>query len=876
VITMLHHRNRSKKHCPIIAFSSILVITLALFLGVCCQSWYVHKVVMRIQARDFKLQKLVGIIIHLDEVLTMSARMGAETGNSKWEKRYLEFEPQLATAIKEVEKITPEAFLVEAATQADAANIKLVSIEKHAFELVRQGQNKEALALLFNDGYEEQKLLYANGMKQITTSIQMSISECLIKRRQQALITSVAISIILPGLVFAWIYILRLMSVYNIERKMAENKLKALNEELESLVNERTAKLKESNEKLRIQILNRMEIEAKLRKLSHAIEQSSSTVVITDIEGNIEYANPRFSELTGYSFEEAIGKNLSIMKSGKTPFETYKELWETITSGKIWRGEFLNRKNSGELFWESVLISPVKDVKDIITNFIAVKDDITERKKAEKELKQYEHIVSCSADMLAFLDRRFIYIAANHAYLSAFNKSRDDLLGHAASEVFGVEYFEEVIKVNAARCLTGKVVNFQAWFEYPAYGRRYMDVAYYPYTDENNEISGFVVNGRDVTERKNMEEALLQSEKLKSIGIITAGISHEFNNIFTVISGNVQLLEETYKDHGELTEALSTIKRVTEDGSEISSKMLKFTETCPNTKEFVPFGIKDLIEQSIEFTKPRWKNMAQSRGISYLIDKKGVKSVSYIMCNPAEIRDVFINIINNALDAMPEGGSLSYSTWSVEDTVFVGISDTGEGIPEEVRKNIFDPFFSTKTPVGTGLSMSMGYGIVTRHGGEIEVKSKVGKGTTFTLRFPTTNERTSLIVDPEPVQEISEMNLRILVVDDEEAICNLLDEFLSRSGHKVKIANNGADAIELMKNEEFDLALCDLVMPDIFGYDVINTINGLGKRPKIGIISGWNESLWTKGDKIKVDFFLKKPFGLAALGKQINRVLSIT
>ncbi len=126
------------------------------------------------------------------------------------------------------------------------------------------------------------------------------------------------------------------------------------------------------------------------------------------------------------------------------------------------------------------------------------------------------------------------------------------------------------------------------------------------------------------------------------------------------------MLEETYKDHEELMPALRTIKEASDDGAEISSKMLGFTKTSQDTKKFVSFDIRELVMQSIDFTKPRWSNEAQARGINYQIDKDGLKGISSIMCNPTEIREVFINIINNALDAMPDGGSLSFSTWSKE------------------------------------------------------------------------------------------------------------------------------------------------------------------------------------------------------------------
>ncbi len=188
---------------------------------------------------------------------------------------------------------------------------------------------------------------------------------------------------------------------------------------------------------------------------------------------------------------------------------------------------------------------------------------------------------------------------------------------------------------------------------------------------------------------------------------------------------------------------------------------------------------------------------------------------------------------------------------------------------EDVKKSIFDPFFTTKTPVGTGLGMSMTYGIMTRHGGKIEVESGIGKGSTFTLQFPATVRAVSPIAT-QPEQETSEKNLRILVVDDEVAMCDILGKVFSGDGHKVKTVDNGADALELLKRAEFDLAICDLAMPDVSGYDVINALNGLEKRPKIGIITGWGENLRPVEDGIKVDFIIKKPFNLSELRRQIT------
>ncbi len=228
---------------------------------------------------------------------------------------------------------------------------------------------------------------------------------------------------------------------------------------------------------------------------------------------------------------------------------------------------------------------------------------------------------------------------------------------------------------------------------------------------------------------------------------------------------------------------------------------------------------------------------------------------------------------------MPDGGRLSFSTWSKENTIFTNISDTGEGMPDEVKKRIFDPFFTTKLAIGTGLGMSISYGIITGHGGKIDVESEEGKGTTFTLQFPVTTTVKSDILKgfPEQKQEIKYNNLRILVVDDEKEVCSMLEKCLSsRNGYYVKIVDSGAEAIELARKEDFHLVLCDMVMPDVNGYDVIKALNELKKIPKIGIITGWSDKLKPINKSgLSVDFILKKPFEFSALLKKINQLIVV-
>ncbi len=379
----------------------------------------------------------------------------------------------------------------------------------------------------------------------------------------------------------------------------------------------------------------------------------------------------------------------------------------------------------------------------------------------------------------------------------------------------------------------------------------------------------------DITERKMMEETLLQSEKLRAMGMITAGIAHDFNNILAIISGISQVLEMNNKDNKELMDGFRSIIKASDDGAEIVHRMSMFARQEKNASAFLPVDIKEVLIHSLDFVKPRWMNIAKAGGIDYRIDDAGIMKVPTIMGNESELREVFINIMNNAMDAMGKGGCLTLRTWHDEKNIFTSISDTGEGMSEGVKKRVFEPFYTTKREKGSGLGMSVSYGIVESHNGSIEVESVVEKSSTFTLRLPIALLPVQQTESSVEDRKIKAKGLSILVIDDMEDIRSLLKGFFTNGGHTVKSAEDGNRAIELIKIEAFDIVLCDLVMPDISGYEVIEVINRIEKRPKIGLMTGWSERIETEDhNDLNVDFIIKKPFKLAELTKHINELFS--
>ncbi|MGR3301700.1 MAG: response regulator [Candidatus Scalindua sp.] len=509
-------------------------------------------------------------------------------------------------------------------------------------------------------------------------------------------------------------------------------------------------------------------------------------------------------------------------------------------------------------------------IEGILKLFAARAGGELERKQTDTKLKFTQFAVDNNADAT--------YWVKLDAKISYANKAACRSLGYS---------YEELI------CM--KISDIDPAFpdeSWPAYGKETREAGMLTFESHHKTKAGLVFpveiqtthleyKGeeyicafvRNITERKKMEAVLLQTEKLKALGVITSGVAHDFNNILAIISGNIQLLQESFSDDKESADRLSIIRKAAGDGAEIVRRMRKFMVLEKDVSGFIPVNIKDVIEQSVDFTMPRWKNMARAGGIKYDIDMKGVNEVLTISGNPSELREVLINIINNALDAMPEGGTILFCTWSNDKNVYVSISDTGAGMTEEVKKKIFDPFFTTKRAKGSGLGMSVSYGIIKSQGGNIEVESEDGSGSMFTLTFPIDRETRQSKVSPEQTHEIKLDKLRILVIDDEEEICSILERFFTKDGHKVKSFMSCAEALKILKSEEFDLVLCDLVMPDLTGHDVIEFLDKLDKKPKIGLITGWDEKIESKEKgELKVDFITKKPFNLSELTKQINEL----
>jgi PAS domain S-box-containing protein len=374
----------------------------------------------------------------------------------------------------------------------------------------------------------------------------------------------------------------------------------------------------------------------------------------------------------------------------------------------------------------------------------------------------------------------------------------------------------------------------------------------------------YIVFTKDITEKKKMEEQLLQAEKLRALAEMASGVAHDFNNSLAAILGNTQLLLYTVQDE-ELKETLKTIEKVAKDSAQTVRRLQDFTRRKVH-QELFKVDINSIIKDSIEITKPKWKDEIQSRGVRIEV-ASNLDEIHSVLGNASELREVVTNLIFNALEAMPEGGKIEIRTFQKKKEVFIQISDTGIGIPKEIRKKIFEPFFTTKPFTNTGLGLSMSYGIVKRLGGEIEVESKVGNGTVFTIILPTGGEEIEEAVSPLTIQKGGKA--RILVIDDEEFVRSVLSRTLTQVNHQVTLAENGEKGIQLFKERKFDMVLTDLGMPGMSGWEVCRMIKEISPNTPIGMITGWGmEMNRNKMEEYGLNFIISKPFDL-------NQILNV-
>lgn len=375
-------------------------------------------------------------------------------------------------------------------------------------------------------------------------------------------------------------------------------------------------------------------------------------------------------------------------------------------------------------------------------------------------------------------------------------------------------------------------------------------------------------------ELKAAQERVVRQERLSALGMMASGIAHDFNNALTMVLGYSELLLPYLQDHAPAKERefMHHVISAAQDATHVVARLREFYRPVDSNEIRVAVNLNDVVTQTVSLTSPKWSSQKQAAGVQVRVVTDLQEDVPNVLASAAELRETLTNLVFNAVDAMPSGGLISIRTAAEGDDVVLRVSDSGVGMTDEERERCLEPFFSTKGDRGTGLGLSVVYGIIHRHGGSIEIESEKYKGTTFIIRLPATTASHSDA--PEQEAEVQQ-SLRILVVDDQDIICELIAEYLQADGHEAVTTSGGTHALELFGDRHFDLIITDQSMPDMNGTQLAASIKALSPATPVILLTGFGDEMQAQGTRPDgVDLVLSKPVSMAGLRHAVFTVVS--
>lgn len=500
-------------------------------------------------------------------------------------------------------------------------------------------------------------------------------------------------------------------------------------------------------------LLERARVEAHYRDI---VEQASDIIYTHDLEGHLTSINAAGLIFSRRQSEELIGQHLTSAFKLNAAQAEVDELIKRLRSEGARRVEAQGVNSNGERRWLEFNMSLICARDGLPVGVRGMARDITRRKGIEEQLRRseerYRSLVDNANDMIYTTDMEGRYTSLNKSGERVSGYTREEVLGMNWKQLVAPEYFPLVSEMLIRKLAGQEAVTFYEIEIIAKGGRRVPVEINSQLIYEDGQPVGLQGIARDITERKHNESLLrarfeqeAESEKMRSLGQLSAGVAHNFNNALAAVLGRTQLLLRTVTDERQ-RRSLEVIETATQDAAEIVRRIQTFARRAPSA-QFEQVSLARLVTDAVQLTRTSWEDDAHVHGLRYEVNfLNDVEGGDLIEANATEVREVFVNLLFNALDAMPTGGRIELRETRSDGWFVVTVRDTGEGIPPEFHDRIFEPFFTTKGSQGSGLGLALSYGIIKRHGGIIEVASRPAagsatSGTTFTLKFPCPRKR---------------------------------------------------------------------------------------------------------------------------------------
>jgi PAS domain S-box-containing protein len=705
--------------------------------------------------------------------------------------------------------------------------------------------------------------------------------------------------------------------------------LRAANEELEQRVLDRTAQLQSANETLEAEMVARHESQQLLQAI---VDNSQAIVYVKDLDGRYLLVNRRFEQIFLRGRDTILGHTDHDVFAKETA-DAFRDLDVRVARADQAITEEETAPQVDGLHTYISVKAPLRDAAGQVNAIFGISTDITERKRDEEQLRSQLARLSLLDQTTRAIGERQDLRSLFQAVLRNLEEHLPIDFGCAclydpearvlsltglglkipATELALPEVARIAVDENGLdSCVSGQLLydsdisQSSAPFQSRLARLGLRSLVFAPLIVQGN-VFGIVIAARRTSQgftsgdceflrqlsdhvalaahQSRLYEALqrayedlrqtqqtaLQQERLRALGQMASGIAHDINNALTPAALYLQsLLDRDHSLRPDARNYLTITLRAIEDVASTIARMREFYRPRPPQLAFLPVDLNKILRQVIELTHARWSDMPQERGILIRVASDFSSQLPLIVGAENEIRDALTNLVLNAADAMPDGGTLTLRSRALEPTsadptaarVLVEVCDTGVGMEEAVRTRCLEPFFTTKGERGTGLGLAMVYGMTQRHGAELEILSAPGAGTQVRLLFPAAMASTPAATDPN---SRSPERLRILLVDDDPLILRSLEHALEKEGHLITVANGGHDGIHQFgaaqqRGAPFDLVITDLGMPHVDGRTVASSIKSLAPAVPVVLLTGWGYRLQAEDDSPEhVDWILSKP-----------------